>query len=39
MGLWVVEWIVDSTRARISYDTGPDGTAITVHVPTAPGGP
>jgi signal transduction histidine kinase len=39
MGLWVVEWIVDSTRGRISYDTGPGGTAITVHVPTDLGGP
>jgi signal transduction histidine kinase len=36
MGLWVVTWIVDSTRARIDYETGPEGTAITVRIPTEP---
>lgn len=33
IGLWVVQWVIDSSRARINYETSDDGTAVTVTVP------
>lgn len=33
IGLWIVHWIVDRSDASIAFDTGPDGTAVTIRVP------
>ncbi|MFB6184426.1 MAG: histidine kinase N-terminal 7TM domain-containing protein [Haloarculaceae archaeon] len=34
LGLWIVEWLVESSDASIRFDTGPEGTTVTVHLPT-----
>jgi signal transduction histidine kinase len=33
IGLWFVDWAVRESRAAIDYDTGPDGTTITLTIP------
>jgi len=32
IGLWIVEWIVDKTSATVEYETGTDGTTVTVRI-------
>ena len=33
LGLWIVNWVVDDSMASIEYDTGTNGTDVTVTVP------
>jgi len=33
VGLWIVQWVVDSTTASVAYETDTDGTEITVRIP------
>jgi len=33
MGLWAVSWIIDNSTATINFETGDDGTTITVRIP------
>ena len=37
IGLWVVQWSVDSLGGTVSFDTD-DGTTVTVRLPDGPGG-
>ena len=37
IGLWVVQWSVDSLGGTVSFDTD-DGTVVTVRLPDGPGG-
>ncbi|QLH80502.1 histidine kinase N-terminal 7TM domain-containing protein [Halosimplex pelagicum] len=37
IGLWVVQWSVDSLGGSVSFDTD-DGTVVTVRLPDGPGG-
>ncbi|QLH76085.1 ATP-binding protein [Halosimplex rubrum] len=37
IGLWVVQWSVDSLGGTVSFDTD-DGTVVTVRIPDGPGG-
>jgi signal transduction histidine kinase len=32
MGLWAIQWAIDSTDAEISYETGPSGTTATLRI-------
>jgi PAS domain S-box-containing protein len=34
IGLWLVHWAVDAVRGEIDFETGPEGTRVTVHVPS-----
>ncbi|ELZ28912.1 HTR-like protein [Halosimplex carlsbadense 2-9-1] len=37
IGLWVVQWSIDSLGGTVSFDTD-DGTVVTVRLPDGPGG-
>jgi signal transduction histidine kinase len=33
IGLWIVQWVIGHSRATIEYQTGGDGTTVTVRIP------
>lgn len=33
IGLWIVHWIVERSRASIEFDTGDGGTAVSIRIP------
>ena len=33
VGLWIVHWIVDRSEASIAFDTGEDGTRVSIRIP------
>ncbi|ELZ50809.1 PAS/PAC sensor protein [Halorubrum coriense DSM 10284] len=35
MGLWLVYWIADRSGGDLTFDSGPDGNAVTISVPDA----
>lgn len=35
MGLWVAEWVTDTNDGTLAFDTGDDGTTVTVRFPRA----
>lgn len=34
IGLWVVQWVIDASNATIEFETSPDGTVVTVRIPS-----
>ena len=32
VGLWLVNWVVDRSSGDLEFDTGPDGTTVTVRL-------
>jgi len=32
VGLWLVSWVVERSGGDLTFDTGPDGTTVTVHL-------
>ena len=33
VGLWVVDWVIESSRASLTFDTGTGGTTATIRLP------
>lgn len=33
LGLWLVYWVVDKSKGSLSFDTGEDGTTVTIRLP------
>ena len=34
LGLWIVNWVIDDSRASVQYDTDTGGTDVTVRIPS-----
>ncbi|WP_436345268.1 histidine kinase N-terminal 7TM domain-containing protein [Natronorubrum sp. FCH18a] len=34
IGLWIIHWIIDRSAASIRFDTGTDGTRVSIRIPT-----